>query len=138
MALTTSSKMELVKLSKLKSAQMMLENTAVAISPLRNICLFWTSNFPIRKVLPIPPSRFFAVRKEKNNFFRSFSTDQDKMAPKSLAEQFADLDDPTPKGAFILVISNSANSACCTSVRIELTFCDRLRPRGLGACWRGK
>lgn len=66
-------------------------------------------------VLPIPPSRFFAIRKEKkNNFFRSFSTDQDKMAPKSLAEQFADLDDPTPKGMFILIISNSANSACRT------------------------
>ena len=92
----------------------------------------------MQMVSPIPPSRFFAVRKEKKIISSArFSTDQTKMAPKSLAEQFADLDDPTPKGAFILVISDSAISACCTPERVELTFCDRLRPRGLGACWRG-
>ena len=69
--------------------------------------------------------------KKKNNFFRSFSTDQDRMAPKSLAEQFADLDDPTPKGAFILFIPNSANSACCTPLRIELTFATDFDPEDL-------
>ena len=60
-----------------------------------------------------------------------FSTDQTKMAPKSLAEQFADLDDPTPKGAFILFIPNSANSACCTPLRIELTFATDFDPEDL-------
>lgn len=56
------------------------------------------------------------------------------MAPKSLAEQFADLDDPTPKGTFYFMIFNGSDlSAAIGANAQELTLrCDRLRPGGLG------